>query len=177
MRADLRKATLAGADLGGADLSGADLRGANLNGAVLTDAVMENTHFIGANLKGTLNDRPAGRNLLVSDLDEPLRVLIAKHERWVESQGREGAQIDLSGFDSAQRAAARRHRARGTQGERFRCSMGSNLAGIGFAAAQLERADLRSWTICAAPISVASASKARASPTATCATAGWGRCS
>ena len=76
VRADLRKATLAGADLGGADLSGADLRGANLNDAVLTDAVMENTHFIGANLKGTLNDKPAG--LLISDLDEPLPVLLTE---------------------------------------------------------------------------------------------------
>src|SRR5262249_20421958 len=97
VRADLRKATLAGADLGGADLSGADLRGANLNDAVLTDAGMENTHFIGANLKGTLNDKPAG--FLISDLDEPLVMLLTKHERWVETQGREGAQLDLSGFD------------------------------------------------------------------------------
>ncbi|HEY1505575.1 MAG TPA: pentapeptide repeat-containing protein [Stellaceae bacterium] len=144
VRADLRKATLAGADLGGADLSGADLRGADLNDAVLTDAVMENTHFIGANLKGMLNDKPAG--LLVSDLDEPLAALIAKHERWVESQGREGAQLDLSGFDLRNAPPLA-----GTELALLKASdsvlYGLNLAGIGLAAAQLDRADLRSCNL------------------------------
>jgi uncharacterized protein YjbI with pentapeptide repeats len=144
VRADLRKATLAGADLGGADLSGADLRGANLNDAVLTDAVMENTHFIGANLKGTLNDKPAG--LLISDLDEPLPVLLTKHERWVETQGREGLQLDLSGFDLRNAPPFA-----GTELAALKASdsifYGLNLAGTGFAAAQLDRADLRSCNL------------------------------
>jgi uncharacterized protein YjbI with pentapeptide repeats len=144
VRADLRKATLAGADLGGADLSGADLRGADLNGAVLTDAVMENTHFIGANLKGTLNDKPAG--LLLSDLEEPLPVLIAHHERWVETKGREGAQLDLSGFDlrSAPPLARLELAALKASDSVF---YGLNLAGIGLQAAQLDRADLRSCNL------------------------------
>jgi uncharacterized protein YjbI with pentapeptide repeats len=141
VRADLRKATLAGADLGGADLSGADLRGADLNDAVLTDAVTENTHFIGANLKGMLNDQPAG--LLVSDLDEPLARLITKHERWVESEGREGAQLDLSGFDLRNAPPLA-----GTELAALKASdsvfYGLNLSGIGLAAARLDRADLRS---------------------------------
>lgn len=158
VRADLRKATLAGADLGGADLSGADLRGANLNGAVLTDAVMENTHFIGANLKGTLNDRPAG--LLLSDLDEPLAVLILKHERWVETQGREGSQLDLSGFDLRHAPPLA-----GTELAAVKASdsvfYGLNLAGIGFAAAQLDRADLRSCNLRGADLRGASLKGAR----------------
>lgn len=144
VRADLRKATLAGADLGGADLSGADLRGADLNGAVLTDAVMENTHFIGANLKGTLNDKPAG--LLLSDLDEPLPVLIARHERWVQTKGRDGAQLDLSGFDlrNAPPLAGAELAALKASDSVF---YGLNLAGIGLQAAQLDRADLRSCNL------------------------------
>jgi uncharacterized protein YjbI with pentapeptide repeats len=144
VRADLRRATLAGADLGGADLSGADLRGANLNNAVLTDAVMENTHFIGANLKGTLNDKPAG--LLLTDLDEPLPALIAQHERWVESEGREGAQLDLSGFDlrTAPPLAGAELAALKASDSVF---YGLNLMGIGLQAAQLDRADLRSCNL------------------------------
>ncbi|HWE73488.1 MAG TPA: pentapeptide repeat-containing protein [Stellaceae bacterium] len=144
VRADLRKATLAGADLGGADLSGADLRGADLNDAVLTDAVMENTHFIGANLKGMLNDKPAG--LLINDLDEPLVVLLAKHERWVETQGREGAQLDLSGFDlrnAPPLAGAELAALKASDSVLY----GLNLAGTVFAAAQLDRADLRSCNL------------------------------
>lgn len=144
VRADLRQAMLAGADLGGADLSGADLRGADLNDAVLTDAVTENTHFIGANLKGTLDDKPAG--LLVSDLGEPLPVLLAKHERWIESQGRDGAQLDLNGFDlrHAPPLAGAELAALKASDSVF---YGLNLAGIGLAAAQLDRADLRSCNL------------------------------
>jgi uncharacterized protein YjbI with pentapeptide repeats len=144
VRADLRKATLAGADLGGADLSDADLRGANLDSAVLTDAVMENTHFVGANLKGTLDDKPAG--LVVADLEEPLSALIAKHERWVESKGREGAQLDLSGFDlrTAPPLAGAELAALKASDSVF---YGLNLVGIGLQAAQLERADLRSCNL------------------------------
>lgn len=144
VRADLRKATLTGADLGGADLTGADLRGANLNGAVLTDAVMENTHFIGANLKGTLNDRPAG--LLLADLEEPLSLLIARHARWVATKGREGAQLDLSGFDLRMAPPLAR-----TELAALKASdsvfYGLNLAGIGLQAARLDRADLRSCNL------------------------------
>ena len=144
VRADMRNATLAGADLGGADLSGADLRDADLNDAVLTDAVTENTHFIGANLKGTLSDQPAG--LLVSDLQEPLAVLIAKHERWVRSQGHQGAQLDLSGFDLRNAPPLA-----GTELGAVKASdsvlYGLELTGIGLAAAQLDRADLRSCNL------------------------------
>jgi len=144
VRADMRNATLAGADLGGADLSGADLRAADLNDAVLTDAVTENTHFIGANLKGTLGDQPAG--LLVSDLEEPLAALIAKHERWVRSQGHQGAQLDLSGFDlrNAPPLAGAELAAVKASDSVF---YGLDLTGIGFAAAQLDRADLRSCNL------------------------------
>jgi uncharacterized protein YjbI with pentapeptide repeats len=144
VRADMRKATLAGADLGGADLSGADLRDADLNDAVLTDTVTENTHFVGANLKGTLNDQPAG--LLVSDLDEPLAALIAKHERWVRSQGHQGAQLDLSGFDlrTAPPLAGIELAAVKAGDSVF---YGLDLTGIGLAAAQLDRADLRSCNL------------------------------
>jgi len=144
VRADLRQATLAGADLGGADLSGADLRGANLSGAVLTEAVMENTHFIGANLKGTLNEKPAG--LLLSDLDEPLSELVAQHERWVASKGRDGTQLDLSGFDlrNAPPLAGAELAALKASDSIF---YGLNLQGIGLQAAQLDRADLRSCNL------------------------------
>ncbi len=144
VRADLRKATLAGADLGGADLSGADLRGADLNGAVLTDAVMENTHFIGANLKGTLNDRPAG--LLLSDLEEPLPLLIARHERWVETNGRDGTQLDLSGFDLRSAPPLTRIELAALKASDS-VFYGLNMSGIGLQAAQLDRADLRSCNL------------------------------
>jgi uncharacterized protein YjbI with pentapeptide repeats len=106
--------------------------------------VMENTHFIGANLKGTLSDKPAG--LLVSDLDEPLPLLLTKHERWVATQGREGAQLDLSGFDLRNAPALA-----GIELATLKASdsifYGLNLAGTGFAAAQLDRADLRSCNL------------------------------
>jgi len=144
VRADMRNATLAGADLGGADLSGADLRAADLNDAVLTDTVTENTHLLGANLKGPLGDQPAG--LLVADLQEPLAVLIAKHERWVRSQGHQGTQLDLSGFDLRTAPPLG-----GTELAAVKASdsvfYGLDLTGIGLAAAQLDRADLRSCNL------------------------------
>ncbi|HEY3918270.1 MAG TPA: pentapeptide repeat-containing protein [Stellaceae bacterium] len=158
VRADLRHATLTGADLGGADLSGADLRGATLRGAVLTDALMENANFIGVDLKGTLDDKPAG--LLPCDLDEPLPELIARHERWVASNGHEGEQLDLSGFDlrTAPSLAGAELAALKASDSVF---YGLNLAGVGLQAAVLDRADLRACNLRRADLRGASLKGAR----------------
>lgn len=140
-QADLRDAVLAGADLEGADFANADVRGANFKGAVLIQVELETAHTVGAIFEDALGDKPAG--LLIEDLETPLAVLIARHEAWVASEGREGRQLDLSGFDlrtapplaGAQLAALK---------ARAAIFFRRDLSGIGLQAAQLDRADLRS---------------------------------
>jgi uncharacterized protein YjbI with pentapeptide repeats len=97
VRANLRHANLNGANLDSADLSGADLRGADLRGAVLVHAVMSFVEDKDADFSGSLTDAPAGR--LPAELGDQLDRLVARHRRWVETNGAEGGQLDVSGYD------------------------------------------------------------------------------
>src|SRR5262249_8130024 len=96
-RANLRRAKLTGANLENADLRGCDLAGADLKGAVLVGTKLEFATLEGTDMSGVLTDATAGKPL--SELSEPVDVILKAHKRWAETQGREGRPADFSGYD------------------------------------------------------------------------------
>ncbi|HYH39606.1 MAG TPA: pentapeptide repeat-containing protein [Azospirillum sp.] len=113
--AQMDRSILAGANFAGCDLSGADLADADLSGAELTGAVLVGTDLSGATLDGaafngtvidpaTLSrtyipfalppDAIAHPSYAAMDKDAFMEA-VAAHERWVESEGREGHRLDL----------------------------------------------------------------------------------
>lgn len=95
--ADLRNAELQGADLSGAQLAGTKLKGAHLNAAILTGVNMAEISEMEVDLSGAITDANIG--LSVVDLEQPLPTLIEMHRQWVETAGKQGKQLDLSGYD------------------------------------------------------------------------------
>src|SRR3546814_5463496 len=55
------------------------------------------TELAGADLRGALTDRPAGRGL--EELGDPLEVHLTQHATWVTSAAVAGRQLDISGYD------------------------------------------------------------------------------
>ena len=91
--ANLRDAEVVEADLKDADLRGARVEGANLEGSDFTGAHLARVDFSKAKLEG------ARMQLEVTSLSVEIQELIEKHRLWAASQGRHGAQADLSGQD------------------------------------------------------------------------------
>jgi len=103
-------------------------------------ATATEAHSNDADFSGALTHGNAGRD--VAALPESFVDLLLRHEQWVASDGREGAPLDVSGFDL--RSAS------GLTGRRLSALVGyhailygMNLEGIALQTAQLEGADLR----------------------------------
>src|SRR3546814_8429382 len=65
--------------------------------AIFTRVVVNMTELAGADLRGALTDRPAGRGL--EELGDPLEVHLTQHATWVTSAAVAGRQLDISGYD------------------------------------------------------------------------------
>ncbi len=96
--ADLRSANFTAANLSKTDLSGSDLRNASLKNAVMTGIILEQAEIAGIDDTGAIkSDTPMGT---VFDTDkQDLGTLIEAHAAWIRSAGKEGQQLDLSGYD------------------------------------------------------------------------------
>ena len=141
VRANLRHANLSGANLDSADLSGADLRGADLRGAVLVHAIMSFVEDKDADFSGSLTDALAGRS--PGELGDQLDRLVARHQRWIQTNGAEGGQLDVSGYDL--RGATEFRGASLAMLKASRATLfGVDFDGATLQAAQLEGADMRS---------------------------------
>jgi uncharacterized protein YjbI with pentapeptide repeats len=95
--ADLRGAKFEGADLSDADLGGCQMQGANLKSAIMTGVKLDTKALMGIDLSDAITDQNIGKT--VSSLDKPLQHLIDSHRSWVKSAGKDGVQLDLSGYD------------------------------------------------------------------------------
>ena len=98
--ADLRGAMLEGADLSNAEVGGAKFNGANLKSAILTGIEMESFNSHDVDISAAITDDNIGTS--VAALSQPLEKLIEDHRAWVESAGKSGKQLDLSGVDMRQ---------------------------------------------------------------------------
>lgn len=123
----MSNAQMVDADFSGCDLTGSDLRGADLSGANFTDAKMSGVKLLGISLKKTVFTRADLTGLMPEDLhqvkdwapdakfDPPpvndrrnFDAVLAEHEKWLDSDGRDGKQAvferaDLSGIDLSER--------------------------------------------------------------------------
>lgn len=95
--ADLRNAEMQGADLSGAQMAGAKLKGARMKATILTGVNMTEISSMDVDLTEAITDDNIG--ISVTDLDQPLAKKIETHRQWVSSAGKEGKQLDLSGYD------------------------------------------------------------------------------
>lgn len=149
VRANLRQSKLTGANLEGADLSGADLKGANLSGAILVKTKMNMAVTDNADMTDVLTDAPAGKPL--SDLVPSIEDRLQAHERWCDSQGREGSPLVISGYDL--RSLKSLASANLTAMRAPLCVFyGLDLAGIQLQGAQLQGADLRATNLSGADL-------------------------
>ena len=97
VRANLAGANLSGANLENADLSLCDLSGANMADAILVNVAIDIDALESALRAGAMSNRPTGP--IARNLPAPLDILLRKHDLWVNSDGAEGAQLDISGYD------------------------------------------------------------------------------
>ncbi len=140
VRADLRNATMNGANLEGADLSGANLRGASLRNSVLVNTALVDVETDGADMTGALTKSEAGRP--IEELGASIEELLKRHELWANSDGAEGAPMDVSGFDLRKVESLTRRKLPALVGYNA-VFYGMNLEGVALQAAQLEGTDLR----------------------------------
>lgn len=95
--ADLDEATFHGANLSNADFSGSNLRQVNMQQAILSGVVMENVESYGLDRSGAITQEYTGKR--IEDDGQTLTELLEEHTLWVKSAGKQGKQMNLSGYD------------------------------------------------------------------------------
>jgi uncharacterized protein YjbI with pentapeptide repeats len=190
--AQMERSILAGANFSGCDLSGADLNDADLSGAELSGAVLVGTDLSGATLdgaafNGTVIDQATLSRTYIpfalppEAIAHPSYTEMAKdafmeaveaHERWVNTEGREGHRLDLdlvsvAGTDLSGRvlSAARMRRCRFKKAKWHK--VGLEMADLSYCdleGADLTEADLRGTTLRRAHLAAAKLGHAQAKP-------------
>lgn len=96
-QSNLSDANFDGANLSKVDFTGADLSNANLSNSIMSGAILRNAEMGGTKLDNVVKDEAMGKRLErgVRTLAEMLET----HRRWIATAGREGNQMDLSGYD------------------------------------------------------------------------------
>ena len=95
--ADLGNSEFVGANLSDCDMSRADLSHVDMRDCVVSGLVTRYAEKQGVRVEGSLHERDMGRKL--ATLGKTLPELLAIHTEWVDSAGRRGQQLDLSGYD------------------------------------------------------------------------------
>jgi len=190
--AQMERSILAGANFAGCDLSGADLNDADLSGAELTGAVLVGTDLSGATLDGaafggTVIDQATLSRTYIPFALPPEAIAnpsytdmsaaafldaVAAHERWVDSEGREGQRLDLdlvsvTGTDLSGRvlSAARLRRCRFKNAKWAK--VGLEMADLSYCdleGGDLSEADLRGTTLRRAHLAAAKLAGANGKP-------------
>lgn len=96
-QANLSDVNFDGANLSKVDFTGADLSRANLSNAIMSGAILRNAEMQETILDNVVRDEAMGKRLErgVRTLAEMLDL----HRRWINTAGRQGQQMDLSGYD------------------------------------------------------------------------------
>jgi uncharacterized protein YjbI with pentapeptide repeats len=95
--ADLRDANMEGANLTSSDLTGSDIRGANLTNSIMKNTVMAGVEKRNTIIEDVMTEQPSGID--ITTLDKPISEMLDDHVKWLESKGKEGERLDISGFD------------------------------------------------------------------------------
>lgn len=140
--AQLKDVDFTGANLEATNLDGADLRGARFTGAEfksvnLTNARLHEADMRGASFEDMQVDLAGVKATPVDSIDGfELRKLLAQHEHWVETDGKQGRRADFSEQNLAGLKLAER-----------------NLAAVSFANSNLKGVDFRGAVLAACDFS------------------------
>lgn len=96
-QANLSDVNFDGANLSKVDFTGADLSRANLSNSIMSGAILRNAELQDSVLENVIKDEAMGKRL-----ERGVRTLaemLDTHRRWITTAGREGSQMDLSGYD------------------------------------------------------------------------------
>jgi len=117
--ANLTGVTMHNADLQGADLSGANLTGTDFSGSSMARTKLEKAIVDDTNLNGVSGDISTLEDLMEEQknrkkLDKKsqtknLDILVRNHSLWVESAGKNGAQLNLTGYDLSKEKDLRKY--------------------------------------------------------------------
>ncbi len=95
--ADLAGVNFEGANLTDSNMSGSNLSNVNMNSTIIAGTVMERTERNGTSLTSAITERDMGTKL--ENLGKTLQELLEEHMLWVDTTGKKGQQLDLSGYD------------------------------------------------------------------------------
>lgn len=140
----MRNAHLSGANFSGAnlehgDFTGADMTRANMQDSVMMGVILTQAKMDGANTEGALRDSSVKS---VRSLGASLDELIKEHQLWVETAGKKGRYLDLSGYDLRHVAPMKGMKLTAIKAERA-VFLGMNLAGAELQHTYLDGADFR----------------------------------
>lgn len=138
--ADLRGVRFMGADLTGSNLEGVRMEGANLTNTILTGSSLAFLKRLNVDISRAITDENVGPS--VSDLTTPLAKLIAEHQKWVETSGREGRQLNLTGYDLREIGTLKTQKLTALKAP-FAKFFGMDLYRVELQSAHLEGADFR----------------------------------
>lgn len=96
-KANLTGANFDGANLTKADLTGSDLTRANLSNTILSGAILRNVELQESVFENAIKDQAMGK--LLQKGEDTLVEMLKTHKRWISTAGKDGQQMDLSGFD------------------------------------------------------------------------------
>lgn len=95
--ANLEQTNFSNANLTDADLSGSNMAHCNMRHSIIAGTALGNTERFGIDTTGATKEQDMGSRL--ESIGRTLPELLEEHTLWVKTAGREGIQLDLSGYD------------------------------------------------------------------------------
>lgn len=95
--ANLSHVNFEGANLTDSDMSAADISFARMRSAIISGIILTGSEKEGVDTTGAILDRHMGERL--ESLGKSLPELLEEHMAFIESKGKDGSQLDLSGYD------------------------------------------------------------------------------
>lgn len=152
--ADLRSANFKGANLSQSDLSGSDLRNSNMQDAVMTGTILEQAEVAGIDDTGAIKSTETmGEHFDHEEQD--LAALIREHGTWIKSIGKEGKQLDLSGYDLRQIPNLKQYPLTALIARKA-SFLGQDMSGMHLQSAILDGSDFRDCNLARADLRAAS---------------------
>ncbi len=96
-RANFSNTNLQGANLNKTDFTNSNLTKSNMKYSILSGAILDKTDSYGLDKSHSITNDDIGKKL--KDMKTTLEELLKLHTKWVETAGKEGKRLNLSGYD------------------------------------------------------------------------------
>lgn len=139
--ADLSDSKMSGANLSGSNFTGSKLSNVTIDSAIMTDTVLDAAELQGVDFKSATTNESISSSL--AELEKSLDEILNDHTQWVETVGKFGKQLDLSGYDLRKVENLRSYPLTAIKaiGSNF---LGQDLQAAHMQSAKLDRCDFRS---------------------------------